>query len=184
MLSVAWGKTKGSKATGATTPGERVGESLLFHQIKEISGSALFLAAHELAAAARSGECDQPLCLSVLSGGICGVTWANRGQSTVWKNHYTEPDILDNFGGNRPPGTLARISAWPERPWMKHFLITPVRSLMERLTISWENRVKMRLRLSVKPITVIVLKLQQLQCYLTVWTGVEFNWLHLFKIYS
>lgn len=27
------------------------------------------------------------------------------GHSAVWKNHYTEPDILDNFGGNRPPGT-------------------------------------------------------------------------------
>lgn len=32
----------------------------------------------ELAATARSGECDQPLCLSTLSGGISAVTCAER----------------------------------------------------------------------------------------------------------
>lgn len=30
------------------------------------------------------------------------------GQSVVWKNHYAEPDILDNFGGNRPLGMWHR----------------------------------------------------------------------------
>lgn len=67
------GKTKGSKSMGATL-GASVGESLLFQQMEQISRNVRLLSSPELAGAARSGECDQPLCLSVLSGEICGVT--------------------------------------------------------------------------------------------------------------
>lgn len=56
------------------TLGVSVEESFLFQQMEQISRNVLFLSSPELAGAARSGECDQPLCLSVLSGEICGVT--------------------------------------------------------------------------------------------------------------
>lgn len=58
---------------GATL-GVSVRESLPFQQMEQISGNVFLLSSPELAGAARSGECDQPLCLSVLSGEICGVT--------------------------------------------------------------------------------------------------------------
>lgn len=56
------------------------------------------------AAAARSGESDQPLCLSVLSGKICGVTWTNRASQLSGKIITQSRTFLDNFGSNRPPG--------------------------------------------------------------------------------
>ena len=93
MLSVARVQQKAQSQWGAPL-GASGGESLLFQQMEEISTNVFFLSSPELAGAARSGECDQPLCLSALSGEICGVTQVNRGQSAVWKNHYTEPDIF------------------------------------------------------------------------------------------
>lgn len=77
-------ETKGSKSMGAT-PGTSVGESLLFQQMEQISRNVFFPSSPELAGAARSGECDQPLCLSVLSGEICGVTWAIRASQLSGK---------------------------------------------------------------------------------------------------
>lgn len=62
-----------------------VGESLLFQQMEQISGNVFFLSSPELAGAARSGECDQPLCLSVLSGEISGMTRANRASQLSGK---------------------------------------------------------------------------------------------------
>lgn len=53
--------------------------------MEQISRNVFFLSSPELAGAARSGECDQPLCLSVLSGEICGVTWANRASQLSGK---------------------------------------------------------------------------------------------------
>lgn len=77
-------KTKGSKSMAATL-GVSAGESFLFQQMEEISRNVYFLSSFELATAARSGECDQPLCLSVLSGEICGVTWANSASQMSGK---------------------------------------------------------------------------------------------------
>lgn len=55
------------------TQGGTVSKSLLFQQMEQISGNVFLLSSTELAGAARSGERDQPLCLDVLSGEICGV---------------------------------------------------------------------------------------------------------------
>lgn len=68
------GETKGSKSMGATLA-PSVGESLLFQQMEVISRNVSLLSSLQLAGAARSGECDQLVCLSVLSDEICAVTW-------------------------------------------------------------------------------------------------------------
>lgn len=70
-------KNKRFKVNGSHTGGE-CWRIFLFQRIEQISGNVFFLSFPKLAGAARSGECDQPVCLSVLSGEICGVTWARR----------------------------------------------------------------------------------------------------------
>lgn len=77
-------KTKGSKSVGATL-GVTAGEPPLFQQMEQISRNVFLLSSPEFAGAARSGECDQPLCLSVLSGEICGVTWVNQASQLSGK---------------------------------------------------------------------------------------------------
>lgn len=55
----------------------------LVRHTEQIRGNVFFLSSPELAGAARSGECDQPVCLSALSGEIRGVTRANRGPARL-----------------------------------------------------------------------------------------------------
>lgn len=57
------------------------------------------------------------------------------GRSAVLKNHYTEPDFSGQLWRRSAAGDATWTTPCPKRPWMKHFLITPVRSLIE----SWRT---------------------------------------------
>lgn len=157
-------KTKGSKSMGATL-GVSVRESLPFQQMEQISGNVFLLSSPELAGAARSGECDQPLCLSVLSGEICGVTWANWASQLSGKiitQSRTFWITLEATGR----WDAAWISAWPKRPWMKHFLLTPLRSLIKSWLFFRRTGQEELITFSITP---NALRLQHLQWYYMVW---------------
>ena len=97
-------KTKASKSTGATLE-VSAGESLLFQQMEQISGNAVFLSPLRVSWCSKvrwmwSAGVSKRIIRWNLSSDV-----SEPGQSAVWKNHYTQADILDNFGGNRPLGT-------------------------------------------------------------------------------
>lgn len=100
-------KTKGSKSMAATL-GVSAGESLLFlANGKDKQKRFLPL----LCWVSRCSKVRWMWSATVSKRIIRWNLWGDvskPGQSAVWKNHYTEPDILDNFGGNRPLGMWHR----------------------------------------------------------------------------
>lgn len=81
--------------------GVSAAEALLFQRVEQISRNAFLPSSPQLAGAARSGECDQPLCLSVLSGEICGVTracWASQLSGKIITQRWTFWITLEAIG--------------------------------------------------------------------------------------
>lgn len=96
-------KNKRFKVNGSHTGGE-CWRIFLFQRIEQISGNVFFL----FSQVSWCSKVRWMWSASVSKRIIRWNLWSDvsaPGHSAVWKNHYTEPDILDNFGGNRPPGT-------------------------------------------------------------------------------